>query len=247
MQDWHIAITGGSKGIGAATANTLARQAVHLHLMARNQPKLDEFSRSLNAKAYSIDLAKPEQIAHVMRSIGESSGGRLDGLVINAAKYGMSSYQDLTPEMFRAYLDTNLVASLELVRCAAPLLKAGQGKSIVMVSSTLALRPVPGTAAYAASKAGLNNLVRCLALELAAESIRVNAVLPGVVDTEIHDPQRVSDPSRSEKMTQLAPLHPLGRVGTAQDVANMIEFLLSPKSSWMTGSCITVDGGISVA
>lgn len=247
MKDWQVAISGGSQGIGKACAAALADGGVTNHLIGRRREPLEHVATRIKGHAYPADITDSAALAQVFEQIATRSNGRLDGLIINAARYGMKPLSDVEPAEFRAYLETNVIASLELVRLARPLLERGSGKSIVMVSSTLAWRPVPGTGVYAASKAALNSLTQCLALELAPLGIRVNAVLPGVVDTPIHEPQGGSDPTRTEKMRQLAPLHPLGRVGQATDVARLIEFLISPRSAWMTGARIPVDGGISIA
>ncbi len=247
MRDWHVAISGGSQGIGFATAQALATDGMNVHLMARRELPLRSAAEAVGGNAYACDISKIDQIQTVFEDISLNTSGRLDGLVVNAAKYGMGAALDTSPATFRAYLELNLVASLELVKHALPLLRNGQGKSIVMVSSTLALKPVPGTAIYAASKAALDSLTMSLALELASEGIRVNAVLPGVVNTPIHEPQNENEPSRAEKMKILSPLHPLGRVGSPDDIAAAIKFLISPASSWMTGVRVPVDGGISIA
>ena len=119
------------------------------------------------------------------------------------------------------------------------LLKAGSAPAVVNVSSTLAAKAIPGMAAYNSSKAALNQLTRSLALEWAPE-VRVNAVMPAVVDTPIHEARGMS-PAQVEAMGRF---HPIGRVGIPADVASMIVYLLSEQASWMTGVVIPVDGGM---
>jgi 3-oxoacyl-[acyl-carrier protein] reductase len=122
------------------------------------------------------------------------------------------------------------------------LLKRGIDPSVVNVSSSLADRAIPGMAAYNASKAGLNHLTRCLALEW-APTVRVNAVMPAVVDTPIHTSRGMT----SDDVAGLGAMHPLGRVGQPRDISSMIAYLLSDAASWMTGAIIPVDGGILVS
>lgn len=124
---------------------------------------------------------------------------------------------------------------------------AGQGKSVVLVSSTLSHRPLGVSAVYSATKSAGDSLMKSLALAYADRGLRFNSVLPGVVDTAIHEPQKPGDPSRAEKMAQVANLHPLGRVGKPEEIANMIVHLLGPAAAWTTGAMIPVDGGISLA
>ena len=126
-----------------------------------------------------------------------------------------------------------------MCRELGPLLRKGRSPVVVNVSSTLAVRAIPGMAAYNATKAALNQLTHSLALEW-APGVRVNAVMPAVVDTPIHALRGMSP----EQVAEMGGLHPLGRVGEPSDVASMILYLLSDNASWMTGAIIPVDGGV---
>lgn len=248
MKGKHILITGGSAGIGAAVAAGLVDQGAHVHLVARGEARLKESASHLGAACttYVGDLGDFEFVGSLAARIAENSNGCLDGLVANAALYDVGAISEADVSQLRSHFDINVLSVCLLVNGCLPLLERGRGKSIVMVSSTLGAKPVPGVGVYAASKAALNSVTKSYALELAGKGIRVNAVLPGVVDTPIHDPKREGDPSRAEKMAQLAGLHPLGRVGSAGDVARAVMFLLNEENSWVTGSLFHVDGGIGL-
>lgn len=248
MKDTHYLITGGSSGIGLAIAQALHEKGAFVHICCRDQDRLNAALERIGPRclAYQGDVAIPAERTAMMDAVASASGGRLDGLVVNAAKYGFCNLLDMSAQDVDAYFQVNVISSFDLIRLAHPLLLKGTGKSILTISSTLGERPIPGTGAYSATKAALNMLTRSFALELAPDKIRVNSILPGVVDTPIHEPQTPNDPARADKMEAMAPVHPLGRVGVPEDIAKSALFLLSPDASWVTGSLFFVDGGISL-
>ncbi|MDJ0836446.1 MAG: SDR family oxidoreductase [Acidobacteriota bacterium] len=248
MQGRHILITGGSTGIGFAIAEKLIAAGAHVHITARNPERLREAADRLggNASAYPGDITSKADRQDLVRQVSLNTEGKLDGLVLNAARYSYQPLEGQDVDDFDDYFRTNVTGPFALVSAALPLLQAGEGKSILFISSTLGSRPIAGVGAYAATKAALNNLAQTLALELAAQNIRVNAVLPGVVDTPIHDPQSEGDMNREDKLAMLGPQHPLGRVGQPEDVAEASVFLLSDKAGWVTGALWHVDGGIGL-
>ncbi len=249
MKGWHVLITGGGSGIGLSLAARLARAGATVHLSGRREATLQAAVAQIgaNARAYVGDAASATDRQRLFEALAKETGGRLDGLVVNAAKYGFAPLLDMGAEEIEAFFRVNAMSAIHFVQKAHPLLMKGVGKSILFVSSTLGAKPIEGVGAYAASKAAMNSLARSFALELAKDGIRVNAVLPGVVDTPIHNPQSANDPSRADKMEQLGSLHPLGRVGEPDEIAEAAAFLLSPQSSWTTGSLFFVDGGVSLA
>lgn len=248
MKDWHILITGGSSGIGWALAQTLHADGAIVHLCARGQAALTRAAEQLGERVhiYACDTSDRLARAAMVDELRERTGGRLDGLVVNAAMYAYTPLLDEDDEHLLEYFKVNTLPAFALVKLCRPLLLAGEGRSILFVSSTLATRPVPGVGAYAASKAAMTSLAKSFALELAPERLRVNALLPGVVNTPIHDPQTAADPRREDKLAILAQAHPLGRVGEPEDVARAARYLLSADAGWVTGSLFYVDGGISL-
>lgn len=248
MNGWHILITGGSSGIGLALAQVLHDEGATLHISGRSKAHLDEAAAQLgsNVRLYESDTACADQREKLISDVLENSGGRLDGLVVNAAIYGYVPLLEVDNAQFENYFHTNTAPAFHFVKGFHKALCEGEGKSVLFISSTLATRPVPGTGAYAATKAAMNSLAKSWSLELAADKIRVNCILPGVVNTPIHDPVNDGDMSRDEKMAMLAEQHPIGRVGQPMDIANAAHFLLSSNAGWVTGSEFYVDGGISL-
>lgn len=248
MQGREVLITGGSAGIGLDCVRLLTEAGARVHVVARDQTRLEAVQAEFAGQVTTLaaDLAETGAVDVVTDHLQKHDVQALDGLVVNAAKYGFRSLTECSLAELQAYFQVNTISAIQLINAALPYLRKGEGRSIVCVSSTLSARPIAGTGAYAASKAALNSLVQTYALETAADRIRVNAVLPGVVDTDIHEPQTEQDPPRAEKMAAMGPMHPLGRVGSVRDVAAMILFLLGDQSAWTTGSLYNVDGGISL-
>ncbi len=248
MKGWQILITGGSSGIGWALAQALHADGAIVHLGARGQVALNSAAEPLGERVHTYVCDTSDRLARqaMVAALSERTGGRLDGLVVNAAMYAYTPLLDEDDDHLLEYFRVNTLPAFALVKLCRPLLLAGEGRSVLFVSSTLATRPVPGVGAYAASKAAMTSLAKSFALELAPERMRVNALLPGVVNTPIHDPQTPEDPRREDKLAMLAQAHPLGRVGEPEDVARAARYLLSAEAGWVTGSLFYVDGGISL-
>jgi NAD(P)-dependent dehydrogenase (short-subunit alcohol dehydrogenase family) len=189
-----------------------------------------------------VDLTEPDAPAQVVRSVRDSFG-RLDALVNNAALARFGAIEQLAPEQTERVLRTNLLAPLELIRQAVPLLRESRGQ-VVNVGSIGGLLALPGRAGYGASKAALHHVTRSLARELAPE-VRVNAVLPGAIDTDMYQDLGLSPDQVARLRAELVSTTPLGRMGTVEDVVPWIEQLLGPAGAWLTGSLIVVDGGRS--
>jgi NAD(P)-dependent dehydrogenase (short-subunit alcohol dehydrogenase family) len=163
-------------------------------------------------------------------------------LVSAAGHIANGTVENTTLGSWDAMMNVNLRAVFHLMQLAVPHLAATRG-NVVNVSSVTGLRAFPGVLAYCVSKAGLDQLTRCAALELAPKGVRVNAVNPGVVVTEIHKRGGMGEEDYEAFLERSRQTHPLGRVGLAREVAELILFLASDRASWITGATYSIDGG----
>jgi NAD(P)-dependent dehydrogenase (short-subunit alcohol dehydrogenase family) len=242
-----VVITGGTKGIGAAVARQLVRSGYAVCLGYRSDPeRADELVEELTAaggvaQAHRADVTDARQVAALFRAA--EAMGDLVGLVNNAGFLEtQSSFLGIDLERWRRVFDTNVFGVVtcthEAVRRMATN-SGGQGGSIVNVSSRASQLGSPHEYIdYAASKGALDSMTRGLALEVAPLGIRVNGVRPGIIDTDLHT--RGGEPGRAAR---LGPSIPVGREGTAEEVAEAICWLLTPASSYVTGTFIDVSGG----
>lgn len=242
----RVLVTGASRGIGRATADAILARGGRVIAVARDASKLEALRAEAPDRVHVLaaDLSDTVRLANVIRESIKPFDG-FDGLV-NCA--GVAIYERvgaISVEAAEAQVRVNLLAPLFLAQEAAKHIP--EGGAVVNVSSTLAVRVAPTTAVYAATKAGLDSITKTLAVELAPTKIRVNAVLPGVVDTDmIRAPRDESgDTTVSAQLESLRALHPLARLGHPEEIAAVILGLLD--HPWQTGSLVTVDGGLSVA
>jgi len=240
-------VTGAGSGIGEAVARGFCAEGGRVTLMGRTHAKLAAVAAALGDDRTLVvtgDHASPEDTRRVVAATLDAFG-RIDVLFNNAGTFDAHAVADTSDESLAATLATNLTGPFLMSRAVLPpMRRAGRGV-IVHNASTLGLRPIPGAAAYAVAKAGLVMLGKVLAVEEAAHGIRVLVVCPGVVETPIHlQRPGVAERGVAAFARAMDALHPLGRSGTPSDVAALVLFLASDAAAWMTGSVITVDGGI---
>jgi NAD(P)-dependent dehydrogenase (short-subunit alcohol dehydrogenase family) len=240
-----VLVTGASGGIGRAVVAAFARDGWHVvgtDLEGRDAPR--EVS-----DYFACDLRSPEQISDLFCELRDICG-HLDALVNNAAMQICKPLDETSVEEWDAIMDINLRAPFWCTRSALPLFEQAGGGAVVNVSSVHAQATSPGITAYATSKGGLTAMSRAVALELAEHNVRVNAVLPGAVDTEMLraglSRGHATGASTTERLDSFAQRHPLGRVARPDEIAQVVLFLCdATRSSYITGESLVVDGGVT--
>lgn len=242
----RVLVTGAAAGIGLATSRCLLGAGAAVVMCDVDADRLrsaaSELARSGGSPHCIVaDLGTASEIE---RAAAEA--GVLDGLVNCAGIYPVTPALELTADEWDRVLTLNLRAPFLLSTAVARrMIAAGRGGSIVNVSSTASTLARPGIAHYGASKAGLNQLTRVLAVELAPHRIRVNAVLPGVIATDTVK-QTLADPAARAEMQAKQARIPMGRLGEPEEIAELVAFLLSDAASYTTGGLFTADGGFSL-
>ncbi len=239
-------ITGGGTGIGAACARMFAQEGATVVITGRRKDALEPVAREIeNANGRALVVAgSVTDEAHTQSAVAQAvrTFGALNVLINNA---GTGSFGKLLHETDEAtwneMLAINLTGAYRMIKAAVPeMIKAGGG-SIVNVSSIASLVGIPMTAAYSASKGGMDALTRCVAMDYAQQKIRCNSVCPGLVDTPMAS-ELIND---REALAQIMTAYPLGRYGTPEEVAKLILYLASDESAWVTGSIFPIDGGMT--
>ncbi len=239
-------ITGATSGIGRATALKFAEAGARIAAVGRKDAELTATCKEITrrggkALAIRADVTVKPIPRRIINETVEKFGA-LDILVNAAGHLSSGTIETTTMAEWDAMMNVNLRAIFNLMQQAIPHLEKTRG-NIVNVSSVTGLRAFPGVLAYCVSKAGLDQLTRCSALELAPKGIRVNAVNPGVVVTEIHKRGGMSTKEYEAFLERSQQTHPLGRVGEASEVADLILFLASERAAWITGATYSIDGG----
>jgi NAD(P)-dependent dehydrogenase (short-subunit alcohol dehydrogenase family) len=241
-----VLVTGATSGIGRACAVRFAAAGARVAAVGRKEEALATLSKEIaniggDILRLQADLSRETDAEGVVSQTLEHLGG-VDVLVNAAGHIASGTIEDTSLEAWDAMLNINLRAVFHLMQKAAPALIKRRG-NIVNVSSVTGLRAFPGVLAYCVSKAGVDQLTRCAALELAPRGVRVNAVNPGVVVTEIHRRGGMTDEQYAAFLDRSKQTHPLGRVGEAHEIAELVLFLASDRASWITGATYSIDGG----
>lgn len=239
-------VTGATSGIGRATALRFAEAGARVALVGREASTLEMMAQEVKdqgseALTLRADVTVPPIARRIVEQTVERFGG-LDVLVNAAGHIASGTIENTELAVWDAMLNVNLRAVFNLMQQAVPHLAERRG-NVVNVSSVTGLRAFPGVLAYCVSKAGLDQLTRCAALELAPKGVRVNAVNPGVVVTEIHKRGGMNEQDYAAFLEHSKTTHPLGRVGEPREVAELILYLASERASWITGATYSIDGG----
>lgn len=240
-------IIGGSTGMGKATAALLLEKGIDVVIVARKGKNLTEALNELSPKgkvaAYELDLSNMDDVKAFCKKIANDLP-QLKYLVNAAGYFNPKSFLEHTEEDYDTYHNFNK-AFFFITQAAAAVMKANGGGSIVNIGSMWAKQAVKATpsSAYSMAKAGLHSLTQHLAMELADYNIRVNAVSPAVVETPIYG-AFIEEDKIHDTLQGFNAFHPIGRVGTAEEIAATINFLLSDETSWVTGAVWDIDGGV---
>ncbi|MFD0783087.1 SDR family NAD(P)-dependent oxidoreductase [Micromonospora azadirachtae] len=232
-------ITGATRGIGRTTAELLAEAGATVVVTGRDGGRAEEVAKELggDARGYELDVTDPTSVSTVFKTIA-ADHGRIDALVANAGVLEDALIGMIRPELISRMLDTNVAGTIATVQAAARVMMRKKSGAVVLLASIVGERGSAGQTAYAASKAAVAAVARSAAKELGPRGIRVNAVAPGLIETDMikHLPadlleRRVADTA-------------LRRLGRAEDVARTIRFLLSDDAAFVTGQVLGVDGGL---
>jgi NAD(P)-dependent dehydrogenase (short-subunit alcohol dehydrogenase family) len=241
-----VLVTGATSGIGRAVARKFAEGGAFVTAVGRNEAALKNLLAQItNSREHAMTVAADvTQAKDIQRAVEKAVDrfGCLDVLVNAAGHISSGTIEDTSVEAWDAMMNVNLRAVFQLMQLCVPHLIQTKG-NVVNISSVTGLRSFPGVLAYCVSKAGLDQLTRCAALELAPKGVRVNAVNPGVVVTEIHKRGGMNDEAYARFLEHSKTTHPLGRVGDPSEIADLVLYLASEKASWITGATYSIDGG----
>jgi len=248
MQGKVAIVTGASSGIGRATAVLLAKSGATVVAVGRNEKELGATIKEANGsdgviKAHLGDVMELSQLDRIVTETVDQHK-KIDLLINSAGIIKNGNIEDTTLDDWDKMMHINVRSVFHLMQKCVPHLEATKG-NVVNVSSVTGTRAFPNVLAYCVSKAAVDQLTRCAALELAPKGVRVNAVNPGVVVTNLHKRGGMQQEAYESFLENAKKTHPIGRPGTAEEVAELICFLASDKAGWITGATYAIDGGRS--
>jgi len=239
--DGKVAIvTGATSGIGMTTAFRFAEQGARVAAVGRRKEILSKVQRA-NIRTYAVDLINEQETSTFARRTLEDFGG-VDILVNAAGIIANGTIENTSLADYDLMMNINVRSVLQLTQLLLPSIIERKG-NIVNVSSVTGLRAFPNVFAYCVSKAAVDQFTRCAALELAPKGVRVNAVNPGVVRTNLHLNSGMNEDNYAAFVDRSKTTHPLGRIGQPEEIADLILFLASSKAGWITGTTYSIDGG----
>jgi NAD(P)-dependent dehydrogenase (short-subunit alcohol dehydrogenase family) len=233
-------ISGGGSGIGRAIAVAFAREGAQVAISGRDRQKLDAVAEQIGPACLPVvsDVSIAKQVELAVR-LTVQHFGRITTVVNNAGVLLAGTAESLSDDDWEHTFNVNVRGPWLLARAALPYLREAGGGSIINVGSVLSLVGARNRVAYAASKAAVLGLTRAMALDHAAENIRVNCICPGMVETEMIAPFNADETARRQRLA----MHPAGRFGKPEDIAGLAVLLASDESAWTTGTAFPVDGG----
>jgi len=245
IKEMSVVITGGGSGIGEATARYLAAQGAKVTICGRREDRIKTVSKEIgsNCAWVTADVTSSADRQKLIDT-AIAHGGRIDALISNAGNMERKPVEEWTEVRLLQVFNDNVISGMMLTQVALPHLVATEG-AIIFIGSVYTVRAYPGAAPYAATKGALEALVKVLATELGPRKIRVNAVRPGAVLTEIN--QRAGlydDEAAAKRLESIANHHAVGRIGTSLEIAEGIEYLI--RAEWVTGTVLSVDGGMGL-
>jgi NAD(P)-dependent dehydrogenase (short-subunit alcohol dehydrogenase family) len=246
MEKRVAVITGASSGIGRAAVHVFTENGFQTVAVGRNEKELGALRKEVkdlkgDVKIHLADIRETSQVERLVNETVENFG-QIDVLVNSAGIIANGTIEDTTLDDWDKMMNINLRSVFYLMKICVPHLEKTRG-NIVNVSSVAGTRSFPNVLAYCVSKAALDQLTRCSALELAPKGIRVNAVNPGVVVSNLHRRSGMDEEAYEKFLENSKNTHPIGRVGKPEEIADLIYYLASEKAAWITGATYEIDGG----
>ena len=247
FQNKVVIVTGGAKGIGRSISEAFAREGAHVLCADIDEEAGNQLAAASNVRFQQADMAHSDDCRTLVDTACSAWGG-VDVLCNNVGIQPTNSYlpaHELPEDIWDRIINVNLKSHFLMAKYCIPEMKKRGGGAIINTASVQGLQSAKSVPAYAASKGGILSLTRQLALEYAADNIRVLAVNPGTIDTPlVQEALNYFGGDQAVVQQQMADAHPLGRIGRPEEIANVVVFLASGKASFMTGESVCVDGGL---